>query len=380
MNLSDMREKRTQLFANATSVKTEGEFTPETRAKFDAITAEIDALDEDIKRAERIEAMESENRSRGGRVNPGASEDEESRKAFRNYLVTGETRDLTLGTSGIVVPQLFNKQIIDAKASYGEIYNIVNVLTTETGNPIKIPTSNDTSNGLVAVTVGTDAASNVDPTMSSLTLQVDNFTTGVIKVDRGLLKDSGFDIESWLKDKFLQRFYRGASSLIVNGNSGSVASLASAYNTGITTGTVATLKYADLVNAMVALDPAYSANAVWAMNNNTLGVILSITDTAGRPVFLPDYGSAANGFVGTILGRPVKLVTQLPNVATGNVPVLFGDFNQGYTFRQQAPGVEIMRLDERYAAGYEVGFVGFARVGGVATKAGVNPIVGITIK
>ncbi|SEB40747.1 phage major capsid protein [Terriglobus roseus] len=242
-----------------------------------------------------------------------------------------------------------------------------------------MPLDNDTANGLAPVTVGVDAAE-VDPTLSSVTLQVDNFTTGVIKIDRGLLTDAGFDIDGWIRDKFAKRFYRGASNLIVNGNAGSVQSLASAYNTGVTTGTTGVIKYADLVSAMVALDPAYAANAVWAMNNATLGAILSITDSAGRPVFLPDYGSAAVGFVGTILGRPVKLVTQLPNVATGNAPILFGDFKQGYVFRQQAPGLEIIRLNERYAAGYEVGFVGFARVGGVALKAGVNSVVAVSIK
>jgi HK97 family phage major capsid protein len=73
------------------------------------------------------------------------------------------------------------------------------------------------------------------------------------------------------------------------------------------------------------------------------------------------------------------LVTQLPNVATGNFPVLFGDFKEGYTFRQQNPGIGILRLNELFAAGYETGFVGFARVGGVVTDAGTHPVVSLKI-
>ena len=116
------------------------------------------------------------------------------------------------------------------------------------------------------------------------------------------------------------------------------------------------------------------------MSNATLGYVIGMSDTSGRPLFLPDYGLASSGFVGTILGRPVKIVTQLPAVATGNVPVLFGDFNKGYTFRQQNPGLGILRLNELFAAGYETGFVGFARVGGIVTDGGTHPVIGITIK
>lgn len=105
-----------------------------------------------------------------------------------------------------------------------------------------------------------------------------------------------------------------------------------------------------------------------------------MTDSNQRPLFLPNYGAADSGFVGTILGKYVKLVTQLPPVATGNTAVYFGDFKEGYTFRQQNPGIGILRLNELFAAGYETGFVGFARVGGVVTDAGTHPVIGIAVK
>jgi len=189
-------------------------------------------------------------------------------------------------------------------------------------------------------------------------------------------------VASWLRDKFLKRFFRGASSLILAGDGGSIASLTGTYDTAntITSATTNKLGYADFASVIGALDPAYQTNAMWAVSNATLAVIIGLTDSNNRPLFLPDYGSAALGFVGTILGRPVKLVTQLPPVATGNAPVLFGDFKEGYTFRQQNPGIGILRLNELFAAGYETGFVGFARVGGVVTDAGTHPIASITIK
>jgi HK97 family phage major capsid protein len=393
MILKDLQEKRNKLMADATAIVAGTEVTVEQRSTFDTMLADVAVVDSDIVRLQAVESYQSEQRSAAvnhPRPTPGESNDPAERvevrdarvkASFRNYLATGkvETRDLTTANSGVALPVMFNPQVIEAQKSYGQIYDLVNVLKTDHGNMIKMVLDNDTANGLAAVTVGTSAVE-TDPTLSGLNLNVDNFTTGVVRVDNGLLTDAGFDVEQFIRDKFAKRFFRGASSLILAGNAGSVASLATSYSAGFTTAVVNKVGYADFATAIGTLDPAYQTNSVWAMSNATLGVVLGLVDSAGRPLFLPDYGSAASGFIGTILGRPVKIVTQLPSVATGNVPILFGDFKEGYTFRQQNPGIGILRMNELYSAGFETGFVGFARCGGVSTNAGIAPILGITIK
>lgn len=393
MILKDLQEKRNKLMTDATAIVSGTEVTVEQRGQFDAMLAEVKVVDSDIVRLQAVEQYKAEQRTAisHARPNPGESNDADERvevrdarvkASFRNFLATGarETRDLTVINSGVAIPTLFNPQVIEAQKSYGQVYDIVNVMKTDHGNPIKMVLDNDTTNGLAPVTVGT-AAGEVDPSLTGQTLQVDAFTTGVIRIDNGLLTDAGFDLEAFIRDKFGKRFFRGASNLIIAGDGGAVGSLTAAYDAdGITSAVVNKLGYADFAGAIGALDPAYQMNAVWAMSNATLAYVIGLTDSNQRPLFLPDFGSAASGFVGSILGRPVKLVTQLSAVATGNTPVLFGDFKEGYTFRQQNPGLGILRLNELFAAGYETGFVGFARVGGLATDAGTHPIVGITIK
>ena len=273
--------------------------------------------------------------------------------------------------------------IFEAKKSYGELYNLVSVLKTADGNPMKLVYDNDTSNSLVSVTSGTDA-SEVDPSTSSATLSTDNFTTGVVKVDMALLQDAGFDVDSWLKERFAQRFYRGIANLIYNGDSGAVASLSSAYTDSFTSATTNKLAYTDFATAIATLDPAYQTNAAWGMSNATLGYVAGLADSNGRPLFVPFNAGVNTGngdnIVGSILGKPVKLITQMPAVATGNNALLFGDFKAAYTLRQVGDGLTILRLNERYAASYEVGFVGFARLGGVATNYGCSPLVACQIK
>jgi HK97 family phage major capsid protein len=394
MTIAQLQEKRNKLFADASALVAGESVTAEQRTQFDTMLAEVTVVDGDIT---RLQAIEEHRASVRNPVNqpapkPGESADPEERaevrsarqaQELRKYMVTGqrESRDLTVAGEGVAIPVGFNPQVISARKSFGQLYDIVNLLKTDNGEPIKMVLDNDTTNGLVSVTVGTNAGE-VDPTITGETLNVGNYTTGIIKVDRGLLSDAGFNIADWIEQKFLKRYYRGASSLIYSGDSGAVASLATAYATAntITSAVTNKLGYADFASIMAALDPDYAMDAVFAMSNATLGYVVGLSDSAGRPLFLPNYGDASAGFAGTILGKPVKVVTQMPAVATGNVPVLFGDFREAYTFRQQNPGIGILRLNELFAAGYEVGFVGFARVGGLVTDAGTHPVASITIK
>lgn len=389
-----MREARAKLLADAQTAMFGENVTAETRAKVEQMIADADAMNKLIETAEAEERTAAEQRGRKmqlPQVGEHAGSDAESRaseirSSLTNYLRTGavETRDLTAAGSGILIPQLFNPSIYEAKKSYGSLANIVTTMQTEGGNPMKLVYDNDTANGLVSVTSGTDVAE-VDPTTSSATLSVDNFSTGVIKVDLALLTDAGFDVEAWIREKFATRFYRGVANAIYNGNSGAVASLATAYNVtgaglGITTAAVGTLAYKDFTSALAQLDPAYQDNAVWTMSNATLAYVTAMVDSNNRPLFTPYNEGGASGFIGTILGKPVKLVTQMPAVATGNFPVLFGDFKAGYTLRQQGSGLGIFRLNERYLPSFEVGFVGFARLGGIATNYGVSPVVAIKVQ
>jgi HK97 family phage major capsid protein len=393
MDIKSLNEKRNKLIADATAIVAGDNISAEQRTQFDAAMADVTAIDGDIARLEAVEQRKATITAQPSRPNPGESADPEERaevrsarqkESFRNWMRTGqvESRDLSVASTGaVVIPQAFDAAVIEAQKSYGELLNLVNVMKTDDGAPMKLVLDDDTSNGTALVSVGTDA-SEVDPTLTTKLLQVDTVTVGLVKIDNGLLSDAGFDVEDFIRTKFGIRYFRGVSNSIYNGDTSNVASLAAAFTAGFTSNTTNVLKYVDFATAIGTLDPAYQPNAVWAMSNSALASVIGLSDSNQRPLFLPQYGDASQGFVGTILGKPVKLVTQMPAVATGNAAVLFGDFKAGYTFRQQNPGLAIVALRERYAAAYQTGFAGFARIGGVSTvpNTGNPPVIAITVK
>ena len=56
----------------------------------------------------------------------------------------------------------------------------------------------------------------------------------------------------------------------------------------------------------------------------------------------------------------------MDNVATGNVPVLFGEFNCYYA--REAGSLSLRRLDERFADSLVSGFLLYGRYGGKLVK------------
>ena len=97
-----------------------------------------------------------------------------------------------------------------------------------------------------------------------------------------------------------------------------------------------------------------------------------LKDTLNRPLFIPSPNS---GTLDQILGIPIALNQAMASATTPSaIGVLLGDLNEGYMLRTDGD-LTIKRLDERYADSLEVGFLGYARIGGYSTDGGTHPIL-----
>jgi HK97 family phage major capsid protein len=405
MTIKELRDKRNKLMADAQAILQKPEVKAEDRTAFDAMITEVDVIESDIARLEKVEKYEAEQRKAvtPPRPNPGAGNQEslEQRKAaekraFADFVLTGtkpqgEARDLTTGSTGAgyFVPQAFYPQLIEAQKLWGEIMNMVKTIESDNGAPTKYALVDDTANLFYEVdedtAAATDGSMGSDPTITGGLLSTSVLTRQPIIVSLAEMQDSAFDIDAFVKNVIGKSYFRGVSALIVNGStSGNIASVlnvnsAAVYTTqpGASDTDQTEIQYPDLAALYGALDPAYEPNAEWAMNSTTRAYLLGVRDTLGRPLYVP---SPSADVFDMLLGRPVKLVQALPNRAAGATPILYGDFEQGYLFKTVRPGLGVMRLNERYADKLAVGFVPFARCGGVVTDAGTHPIHALKIK
>jgi len=197
------------------------------------------------------------------------------------------------------------------------------------------------------------------------------------KASQRILDDAAFDAEAWLAERIADRFLRAESEAFVNGNgvgkpSGFLSKTKvanSAWTWGsigyVATGTSGAFdanEPADsLIDLVYTLGAEYRANAAFVMNSKTAGDVRKMKDSQGR--FLWMEGLAAHQ-PARLMGYPVAVVEDMPDIAADSHAISFGDFGHGYTIAER-PDMRILR--DPYSAKPNVMFFATKRVGGDVT-------------
>lgn len=197
------------------------------------------------------------------------------------------------------------------------------------------------------------------------------------KASQRLLDDSAFDVEGWLAGRIASKFARAeAESFIVGDGVGKPTGMLN-YSTidnnawvwgnigYVATGAAGDFAATDPADAIVdlvyALGAEYRANANFVMNSKTAGAVRKMKDADGR--FLWSDGLAA-GEPARLMGYPVLIAEDMPDIAGDATAIAFGDFGAGYTIAER-PEMRILR--DPFSAKPNVLFFASKRVGGDVT-------------
>jgi HK97 family phage major capsid protein len=197
------------------------------------------------------------------------------------------------------------------------------------------------------------------------------------KASQRILDDVAFDVEAWLAERIADRFLRAESAAFISGDgvgkpTGFLTKPVvdndswSWGNVGyIATGTSGAFDLNDPADAVVdlvyALGAEYRANAAFVMNSKTAGEVRKMKDAQGR--FLWMEGMAVHQ-AARLMGYPVVIVEDMPDIAADSHAIAFGDFGHGYTIAER-PDMRILR--DPYSAKPNVMFFATKRVGGDVT-------------
>jgi HK97 family phage major capsid protein len=394
-NLNELKQNRNKLLTDAQQILTSKTLNAETRTAANKMIADADLLDEQIALEERIAKATSEERnsSRPPRSQPGdqgiPADVEKQKMAFRDWMRTGhvsqenraylreaETRDLGVGTTApitagsVLVPIGFDPQLHMAQKSYGQIVGAVRQLKTDDGRSLRVSLADDTEQSLTVIGEATAVSEN-DQNLAGFTSNVDELTTGLVRVSNSLLKDSAFDIDDFIANTFGQRYYRGLAKMISQGNGSNIAAISAGATVGATSQAPTTISYVDLVNLYASLDPAYIEQSSLVMTSGTRASLLDLTDNYGRPLLQSDLNGRP---FNSIFGVPIVISQYTDAIAATKNPILFGDMTS-YTLRTVAGGLQVVRLTERYAELNETGFIGYTRAGGYNTSQAASPAI-----
>ena len=194
------------------------------------------------------------------------------------------------------------------------------------------------------------------------------------KASQRLLDDSAFDIEGWLAGRIADRFSRAEAAAFVGGDGvdkprgflthdkvplGAWEWGRLGYVATGNAGDFASVNAADaIVDLVYALDASYRAGASFVMNSKTAGAVRKMKDADGR--FLWSDGLAA-GEPARLMGYPVLVAEDMPDIAAGTFAIAFGDFGAGYTIAER-PDLRVLR--DPFSAKPHVLFYATKRLGG----------------
>ena len=316
-----------------------------------------------------------------------AEADVPHKKAFGAYLRCGDDD----GLRGLVLEGKALSTAIAADGGY-----LVDPQTADTIRSMLMSTSSLRSVGNVVQVdatsfdvlidrseVGSGWATEAGPQTESATPTIERISiklhelSAMPKASQRLLDDSAFDVEGWLAGKIATRFIRAEASAFINGDGidkpkgillpAKVANTSWAWGSlgYVPSGAAAdfpTTNAVDcIVNLVYALGADYRTNATFLMNSKTAGAVRKMKDADGR--FLWSDGLVA-GQPSTLMGYPVLVSEDMPDIAANAYAIAFGDFAAGYTIAER-PDLRILR--DPFSAKPHVLFYASKRVGGDVT-------------
>ncbi|MEJ2001073.1 MAG: phage major capsid protein [Maritimibacter sp.] len=305
-------------------------------------------------------------------------------KAFEAYLRSGDDdglRGLELegkalntavaGDGGYLVDPQTAATIQSVLRSNASIRAIANVVHVEATSYDVLIDHGDVGTGWATET---DAATETStPSIERISIPLHELSA-LPKASQRLLDDSAFEIETWLAGRIADKFARAEAAAFVAGDGsdkptgflthtavdndswswGNLGYIASG-----TSGDFDPTNPADaLFDLVYGLDAEYRAGASFVMNSKTAGAVRKMKDADGR--FLWSDGLAADT-PARLIGYPVLIVEDMPDMAADSTPIAFGDFAAGYTIAER-PDVRILR--DPFSAKPHVLFYATKRVGG----------------
>jgi HK97 family phage major capsid protein len=357
----------------------------ETRRGVDPLTEEkmarMDAaLDEAQRRIDRLTL---------DRNRPALAQDEarephvaEHKTAFASYIRNGEAgnlkrlegKALSAGSGpdgGYLAPASVESEILRRLATVSPIRGIATVRTISSGTYKKAFSTSGPASGWVGETdtrSQTNASTLAELSFPAMELYAMPAAT------QTLLDDAIVNIDQWIAEEVETAFAEQEGTAFVTGDGDDKPKGFLAYdtvadgswvwgkigvlNTGVAGGFPSSSPSDILVDLIYALKAGYRQNGSFVMNRKTQAVVRKFKDSSGHYLWQPP---ASVGAPATLMGFPLVEAEDMPNISSGAVPLVFGDFRRGYLVVDRA-GVRILR--DPYSAKPYVLFYTTKRVGG----------------
>lgn len=375
--MKELIEKKNDLITRAEDVlnlaKTEKrELTEDEAAELAEIRDNVRKIVETLKLDEDFREMEKEEmevKEDDTPVEEVKEEEEVQRekelaetRAFENYIrgmivherageLTPATTGTGIGLGGALIPETIVNYIIR------RVYDICPILDKSQKFNVKgkleVPYYPADSQK-ITVAYQSEFSPMASSSGSFDTVELAGFLAGALtKISRSLINNVDFDIVGFVVDEMAYAIKRFIEHELLIGTSNKVEGL-SGLNNSVTAGSASAIVLEDIINLHDAVKDEFQQNAIWIMSPTTRTALRKLKSNTGYPLLNDDISTP---FGTSILGKPVFVSDNMPNIATGADVIYYGDMRGLGTKFSEEINIEVLR--ERYADEHAIGVIGW---------------------
>ena len=350
MNRKALEEKRVDLQEQMSSILETAK--AEKRALTDAEETEFTRCETEIKEID--EKFESEEKNMSVKEQRSDVEIRESKQFcdyIRGIIESRADANLTKGANGAIIPKTIAKKVI-AKA-----YDMSTILSGatkyNTKGDLSIPVYGADGSNDIGMAYAEEFTELESKAGKFTSVNLGNFLAGaLVKLSESLVDNTDIDLENKVVELMAEAVARFQEHECLIGTEGKVTGLSTLSN-GVIAKSATAITVDDLVKTKNSVKKKYRKNAKWIMSNDTLTAIELLKDADDRLIFHEDMSGE---FDGILLGYPVEVSDNMPEIATKAVPIYFGDYS-GLAIKQRDDALAMKVLREKFATQHAIGVV-----------------------
>ena len=353
----ELNEKKNDLITRAEEVLNQAK--AEKRELTDAEAQELAEIRDDVRRILKtldikkdFDGMEKPEEKTEVEV----EKEEQETRAFENYIrgiVSNERANNLTPASGsgeAIIPTTIAQKIIK------KVYDISPILERSTKYNVKgkleIPYY-DVETTTITVAWATEFQELGSNVGAFDTIELSGYLAGALSlISRSLINNAQFDIVSFVIDEMAYSISRFIENVLLNG-SGSVEGLSTLTNS-MTAASQTAITADELIQLQGKIKDVFQGNAIWVMSPATRDALRLLKDDVGR-YLLNDDITAPFGKV--MLGKPVYVSDNMPDIAAGKTVIYYGDMKGLATKFTEEMNIQVLR--EKYATQHAIGVVGW---------------------
>lgn len=284
--------------------------------------------------------------------------EEQEQRAFEAYIrgiVLNERAsgdNLTMTGGNALIPTTILNKIVK------KVYEICPILERSSKYNVKgnldIPYYGEDSTDLVQVAYQQEFVELTSNVGTFTSIQLTGYLAGALTlVSRSLLNSQNFNLTQFIVDHMAYAIKRFIEGELLNGTPSKVAGLS-----GVTLTQTAAATNAITADEVIKLHDMviddFQSNAIWIMSRQTRTALRLLKDEMGRYMLQDDISLP---FGTSLLGKPVYVSDNMPEIGAGNTAIYYGDMSGLATKWVEEMNIEVLR--EKYATQHAIGVVGW---------------------